>query len=84
MILIRGEEKLPPDSHLFNSFFNPRNSMPKKKAKAPEAPEMITINLQNVFPYIVKTLEALNRKVDRLQLTVDAVGMAVVERKKNG
>lgn len=46
-------------------------------------PEKVQINLNNVFPYIVSTLDNLNRKIDRLQMTVDAVGIAVAE-KNNG
>ena len=48
-----------------------------KKAVAP--PEQIQIGLHNVFPYLVKMMDSLDRKVDRLQKTVDAVGLAVVE-----
>ena len=55
----------------------------KKKPvkKTEQTPEKIQIDLRNVFPYIVSTLDSLNRKIDRLQMTVDAVGIAVVENK---
>lgn len=60
------------------------------KKKKPVEPEKIEINLRNIFPYMVsetsaqsKLLQDLHRKIDRLQMTVDAVGLAVVET-KNG
>lgn len=56
-----------------------------KKTAKPQSPvesNQIQINLNNVFPYMVSTLNDLNRKIDRLQMTVDAVGMAILEVKR--
>ena len=61
-----------------------KKKVTKKKAvksKAVKEPELIQIDLRNVFPYIVTTLNSMDKKIDRLQKTVDAVGFAVVENK---
>ena len=53
----------------------------KNKPVKVDAPKQIAITLNNVVPYMVSTLNTLERKIDRLQKTVDAVGFAVVENK---
>jgi hypothetical protein len=62
-----------------------KKAVKKKPAKKKE-PESVAIGLHNVFQFLVKETEAqskvmadLNRKLDRLQLTVDAVGIKVAE-----
>lgn len=40
--------------------------------------QTVAVHLGNVFPFIVEMLAKLNRDVDRLQKTIDAVGLAVV------
>ena len=56
----------------------------KKKPVKPQEPNMVPITVNNIFSYLVNSLENAQRKLDRLQMTIDAVGLAVVERKKNG
>ena len=51
------------------------------KSKKIEEPVMVPITLNNLIPYIVGTLNNIDKKMDRLQMTVDAVGFAVVENK---
>ena len=51
------------------------------KSKKIEEPVMVPITLNNLIPFIVGTLNNIDKKMDRLQMTVDAVGFAVVENK---
>lgn len=62
----------------------------KKTAKPDVKPEVkkadantFDVHLGNIFPYVVSVLSTINRQVDRLQKTMDAVGLAVANLPQN-
>lgn len=58
--------------------------MKKKKLEKKEIkkePQGLLINLNNVFPFIVQTIASLDRRLDALQKTVDAIGLMIADKK---
>ena len=56
-----------------------KKKMATKKLSNQVPEGQIAIGLHNLFPYIVATLNAIEKKIDRLQITVDAVGKNTVD-----
>lgn len=61
------------------------NKKKKKVNSKKEEPKQIAIDLSNVFPFIVKMIAKHDRDLDRLQKTVDAIGLLLANQteKKN-
>lgn len=53
--------------------------MAKTKQKPEAKPNQVEIGLSNVFTFIVQMLGKFDRDIDRLQKTVDAIGLLLSE-----